>query len=357
MLAYILAIAIGSSSLVLFTTAFVQPEIHRKDDFFWSGIGLFYALVLWFCANRLTGGVLLGQAAAVALILSYNWQNLKLRKAIAHPEKQIALESFSVTQAIQNFFGRLLNRFRKPKTKVGVETTTTTPSATVLETEESPLEAATSQPITSQRDREEILEAQIELPTTETSESSHGLSETEIPETSTVKPEKADLSQKSESQKRSFSLKNLFSFGRKKSSPVTTAKSELSNLDAILDAELEEPASETDRTENLDVTSEPTVETTEFEAIEQGSVLDTDSEIEAVQASASVDTVDIEVETETPDLIETTEEQAKLTREEKEAINVEESASEVKLAPPAESLEEGDSAMGKNLEESSGQSQ
>jgi hypothetical protein len=404
MLAYILAIAIGSSSLVLFMTAFVQSEIHRKDDFFWSGIGLFYALVLWFCANRLTGGLLLGQAAAVALILSYNWQNLKLRKAIAHPEKEIALESFSITQVIQNFLGGLFSRFRKPKTKVGVETATTTPSEAVLETEEPSLEAETSQPITTERDREEIIEAQIESPTTETSESSSpALSETEVTETSTVKQEKADLSQKPESQKRSFSWKNFFSFGKKKSPPVTTAKSELSNLDAILDAELEERTTETDRTENLDRTSEPIRENTEFETIEEGTTSDTDSEIETAQGSQSVATVDTEVETETPDLIETTEDQTKSeaetangdfskedqqtspfpseaesratppepptpemvreaqqeieTKEAKEAINVEEISPEVELAPPAESLGEGAPTRGKNLAESSGQSQ
>ncbi len=341
MLAYILAIAIGSSSLVLFTTAFVQPEIHRKDDFFWSGIGLFYALVLWFCANRLTGGVLLGQAAAVALILSSNWQNLKLRKAIAHPEKQIALESFSVTQAIQNFLERLFSRFRKPKTKVGIETATTTPSATVLETVEPSIEAETSQSITSERDREEILEAQIESPTTETSESSPALSETEIPETSTGKPEKAELSQKPESQKRSFSWQNLFSFGKKKSSPVTTAKSELSNLDAILDAELlEEPTSETDRTENLDVTTKPTIETTEFEAVEQDTTSDTQSETEATRVPSVVDISDNrdKVETETSDLIETTEDKPKT---ETETANKDLSQEERETSPFSSEAESG----------------
>ncbi|MBE9170962.1 hypothetical protein IQ238_26760 [Pleurocapsales cyanobacterium LEGE 06147] len=403
MLAYILAIAIGSSSLVLFMTAFVQPEIHRKDDFFWSGMGLFYALVLWFCANRLTGGVLLGQVAAVALILSYNWQNLQLRKAIAHPEKQIALESFSITQVIQNFFGGLISRFRKPKTKVGVETATTTPSEAVLETEEPSLEAETQE---TERDREEIIEAQIESPITETSESSSpALSETEVTDTSTIEPEQADLSQKPESQKRSFSLKNLFSFGKKKSSPVTTTKSELSNLDEILDAELEESTTETDKTENLDATSEPKGETAEFEAIEEETTSDTDSEIKAAQTSQIGEIIDNKdkVETETSDLIETTEDKTKSepetansdfsnedketssfpseaeseatppepptpemkreaqqdieTQEEKEAINVEEIAPEVELAPPAESLGEGDPTMRKNLEESSDRSQ
>lgn len=86
MLSYALAIAVGISSLVLFFTAFVLSDLHRQDDFLWSGVGLFYALVLWYCAANITGAVLLGQAAASALIISFSWQNLQLRKAIARPE-------------------------------------------------------------------------------------------------------------------------------------------------------------------------------------------------------------------------------------------------------------------------------
>ena len=73
MLSYALAIAVGLSSLILFSTAFLMSDIHRQDDFFWSGVGLFYALVLWFCATRITGSLLLGQTAAVALLISYHW--------------------------------------------------------------------------------------------------------------------------------------------------------------------------------------------------------------------------------------------------------------------------------------------
>ena len=71
MLPYILAIAVASASFLLFLGAFVFPKLHRQDDFLWSGVGLFYALVLWLCAGRLTGGVLLGQAAATCLLLAF----------------------------------------------------------------------------------------------------------------------------------------------------------------------------------------------------------------------------------------------------------------------------------------------
>jgi hypothetical protein len=104
MLAYILAIALGIGSIGLFLSAFIAPKIHRQDDFLWTGLGLFYALVLWVCASRLTGGVLLGQTAAVLLLLSFGWQIVKLRGAVANPEKLAELAEFSVTRTIGNLF-------------------------------------------------------------------------------------------------------------------------------------------------------------------------------------------------------------------------------------------------------------
>ena len=121
MLSYALAIAVALSSFVLFLTAFFMSDIHRKDDFLWSAMGLFYALVLWFCARNITGAVLLGQASAAVLLISFTWQTLKLRKAVANPEKAIAINNFSVLQAINGF----LSRGKKNKPQV---TATTTPS-------------------------------------------------------------------------------------------------------------------------------------------------------------------------------------------------------------------------------------
>nr|MDJ0747417.1 Ycf66 family protein [Xenococcaceae cyanobacterium MO_167.B27] len=105
MLPYGLAIAVGLTSLVLFLTAFLMPKIHRQDDFLWSGVGLFYALVLWFCAAKIHGVLLLGQSAVVILLSSYTWQVISLRQAIANPEEPSLAESFSIT----GFFGNLLN--------------------------------------------------------------------------------------------------------------------------------------------------------------------------------------------------------------------------------------------------------
>lgn len=95
MLALILAATVALASLIFFFSAFFAPKLHRQDDFFWSGVGLFYALVLWVCAQRLTGGVLLGQLAAVALILGFAWQTLKLRSALANSAVPLESTGFS----------------------------------------------------------------------------------------------------------------------------------------------------------------------------------------------------------------------------------------------------------------------
>lgn len=113
MLSYALAIAVALSSLILFLTAFFMSDIHRKDDFLWSGVGLFYALVLWFCARNITGAVLLGQASASILLVSFVWQTLKLRKAIANPEKAAEINNFSV---LQTATGLLKRKKKQPST-------------------------------------------------------------------------------------------------------------------------------------------------------------------------------------------------------------------------------------------------
>ena len=114
MLSYALAIAVAISSFGLFLTAFLMSDIHRKDDFLWSGVGLFYALVLWFCARNITGAVLLGQASASILLISFVWQTLKLRKAIANPEKAAEINNFSVLQAINGLSKGKKSRMQAP---------------------------------------------------------------------------------------------------------------------------------------------------------------------------------------------------------------------------------------------------
>ncbi|MBW4515960.1 MAG: Ycf66 family protein [Timaviella obliquedivisa GSE-PSE-MK23-08B] len=76
---YLLALIVGLGSLGLYLAAFLFEEVHRKSDLIWSGVGMFYALVLWVCAGRITGGVLLGQMAAVSLLGWLGWQVLEMR--------------------------------------------------------------------------------------------------------------------------------------------------------------------------------------------------------------------------------------------------------------------------------------
>jgi Ycf66 protein N-terminus len=82
MLAYILAVLVGTGSVGLYTAAFFFPEIHRKHDFIWSGVGVFYALTLWIYGREVVGGVLVGQIASVALLGWSVWQTLKLRRQL-----------------------------------------------------------------------------------------------------------------------------------------------------------------------------------------------------------------------------------------------------------------------------------
>jgi hypothetical protein len=80
MLAHGLAIAVWVGSLALYGAAFFFPEVHRRHDFFWSGVGAFYGLVLWFCAAQTSPTELLGQGASVTLLGWLGWQTLTLRR-------------------------------------------------------------------------------------------------------------------------------------------------------------------------------------------------------------------------------------------------------------------------------------
>jgi len=80
MLVPILAIVLGVGSVTLYLAAFFFPEVHRKHDFFWSGVGFFYALVLWVDSGQIAGTELLGHIASIALVGWFGWQTLTLRR-------------------------------------------------------------------------------------------------------------------------------------------------------------------------------------------------------------------------------------------------------------------------------------
>lgn len=100
-----LAIAVGLGSFALYMAAFFFPEVHRKPDLVWSGVGLLYAVVLWFCAGQIEGALLLGQIAGVALLGWFGWQVLTLRR-IKTPIQQQTLPGASSQDLTQVALGQ-----------------------------------------------------------------------------------------------------------------------------------------------------------------------------------------------------------------------------------------------------------
>ncbi len=82
-------VALGS--LGLYLSRFFLPEVQRKNDAIWSGVGLFYALILWANGDRIKGGLLLGQMASVALIVWLGWQMLQQRRQLTASQDQTPL--------------------------------------------------------------------------------------------------------------------------------------------------------------------------------------------------------------------------------------------------------------------------
>ena len=99
-MAYLLALIVGAGSFSLYMAAFLFPEVHRKHDLAWSGVGLFYALVLWFCAGQMQGALLLGQTASVVLLCWLGWQMLVLRR-LKTPVNQQTLPNASAAELTQ----------------------------------------------------------------------------------------------------------------------------------------------------------------------------------------------------------------------------------------------------------------
>lgn len=92
MLARLLALLVGFSGFVLYMAAFFFPEVHRKRDFLWSGVILFYALVLWVYGDRIRGGVLLGQIASVVILGWLGAQTLSMRRQLTPYDQQTWVE-------------------------------------------------------------------------------------------------------------------------------------------------------------------------------------------------------------------------------------------------------------------------
>ncbi|MEO1637478.1 MAG: Ycf66 family protein [Cyanobacteria bacterium J06631_9] len=80
MFAHVLSVLVAASSFLFYMAAFFYPEVHRPLDWVWSGLGLFYAVVLWYCAGQMTAVVVLAQMSAIALLLVLGWQLLSIRR-------------------------------------------------------------------------------------------------------------------------------------------------------------------------------------------------------------------------------------------------------------------------------------
>ncbi len=175
MLAYILAIAVGLGSFGIYMAAFFFPEVHRKSDFLWSGLGLFYALILWTCAGRITGAVLLGQMASVGLLGWFGWQTLTLRRLVAPAADQTQIPSKESTGKSFKFpgVGGKAKVTTKPQTKITPKSVSTTEtqaeaneSVAPVATQATPEETLTAP--TSVADFPEVVEelsSQTEIPT------------------------------------------------------------------------------------------------------------------------------------------------------------------------------------------------
>ncbi len=118
-MARILALAVGLGSFAFYMAFFFFPEVYRrKSDFIWSGLGFLYALTLWFCAGRFTGAVMLGQMAAVPLLLYLGWETLTLRRQLTPAGQQTPVEGEQLKQNGLGALNRLLKRSPAPEVAV-----------------------------------------------------------------------------------------------------------------------------------------------------------------------------------------------------------------------------------------------
>ncbi|AFY95110.1 Ycf66 family protein [Chamaesiphon minutus] len=147
MLAYILAVLVGTGSVGLYAAAFLLPEIHRKNDFIWSGVGLFYALFLWLYAHQVTGGILVGQTSSVVLMGWFAWQIVKMRRQLVAVERQASITSTAKT-AEPEANRSSVPKAAKPPAKTATSTKSTPPSVPPAKSPGASVAANTTAPAT-----------------------------------------------------------------------------------------------------------------------------------------------------------------------------------------------------------------
>jgi Ycf66 protein N-terminus len=137
MLAYILAVLVGTGSVGLYLAAFFWPEIHRKQDFIWSGVGCFYALFLWIYAHQVTGGILVGQTTSIVLLGWLGWQTFQLRQQLVPIERANAIAN-AIQLPNRNGADRPAPKTPKPAQKPPATISTPPPVATVKQSIDKP---------------------------------------------------------------------------------------------------------------------------------------------------------------------------------------------------------------------------
>jgi hypothetical protein len=212
----------------------------------------------------LTGGALLGQVAAVVLILSFAWQTISLRAAIANPEKQAGIKIFSLLDWIGGGLGKKKAKVQ-PTVKPVVEAVTPVEPVEVMETEIA--ESTSSEDAIAPDMDDEITDGTVEpetsvppereetlVPEKIVSSGEESLVETVEKTEETITPPRARTSQPFAKPKKQGFFSKLF--GKKPKPPKTD------NITAALDAieTVEEAGEQKEDTNKVNVTYTKTVQ-------------------------------------------------------------------------------------------------
>ncbi|WP_414623252.1 Ycf66 family protein [Calothrix sp. CCY 0018] len=194
---HILALIVGLGSLAVYLAAFFFPEVHRKNDFYLSGLGLFYALVLWVFAPRIGGWFFLGQLAAVALLFWFGLQTFSLRRQLTPAMQQTPVPTAeavksninqqptkSLQQRVGGLFKSVTGILPGKKEQVS-QTPTATQSVSTPPTAEDTSAATIGKTLTDAID-EDISSTQMKIPVSDTPvvivDNTDAATTTEIPE-------------------------------------------------------------------------------------------------------------------------------------------------------------------------------
>ena len=334
MLAYILAVVVGLGSFSIYVAAFFFHEVHRKSDFWWSGVGLFYALILWTCAGRITGAVLLGQMASVSLLGWFGWQTLNLRRQVTPVAEQTKIPSKESTgKSFPKVGGKAKEESKTTPTETPAEVkeTVTAKEETGQESTEAMEEISweTEVPTVAEMSSPNELETTETLknltqPTETETETKSELKTPDLEETTSQKEEvKSETKQdkaKDSSQKKAggFSmlannLKNLFTKKDKSKAKVKTTSKSVSEkvestTETISETEPQARVSETKTVETeVNLTGKEEEGIAEVEINQTEETINTDGEAEQVtvvekETTATVELNDSWEETETPEV-------------------------------------------------------